>query len=80
VQDWACQIGFLSEMCLVVFSTGVGCTRLFLKIAGDFLSQPPAKMLLKKIQTYGSKFFISLCLPDRNKFCFPGRTAKNCRE
>jgi hypothetical protein len=51
VQDWAFQIGFLSEMCPVVFLPASAAPGFFLAIAGDFFRQPPAKMLLQKIQT-----------------------------
>ena len=39
-------------------------------------TQPPAKCCCKKSKHKGFQPF----LPDRNKFCFPDRAAKNCRE
>jgi hypothetical protein len=41
VQDWAFQIGFLSEMCQVVFLPASAVLQFFLKIAGDFFRQTP---------------------------------------
>jgi len=46
-----------------------------------YVSLPPAKMLLQKIQIYGFKMLHQpFVLADRNEFCFPDRAARNCRE
>jgi len=39
VQDWAFQIGFLSELCPVAFLLASAAPGFFLKIAGDFFRQ-----------------------------------------
>jgi len=72
VQDWAFQIGFLSEMFPVVLQPVPAGPRMY------FLSKPSRQ---QKCCCKKSKLMVSsLFLPDRNKFCFPDRAARNCRE